>query len=132
MQDNLSHARGWFLKADSDLAAAHHIVDGDGPFDTACFHAQQAAERLLKGLLAYGGRPIPLVHDLDELHDLCLATDLAPTIARLDLTALTPYAVHLRYELAFWPDRETAEESIALAEELRAAVLETVPEEARP
>ncbi len=68
---------------------------GDGPFDTACFHAQQAAERLLKGLLAYGGRPIPLVHDLDELHDLCLAGGLAPTIARLDLTALTPYAVRL-------------------------------------
>jgi HEPN domain-containing protein len=132
MQDDLSHARGWFLKADSDLAAAHRIVDGDGPYDTACFHAQQAAERLLKGLLAYAGQPIPPTHHLGDLQRLCTAAGLGPSIADLDLAELTPYAVRLRYELAFWPDRETAEESIALAEELRAAVLAAVPEAARP
>jgi len=41
MADRISHARGWFLKAESDLSAARRVLDGEGPFDTACFHAQQ-------------------------------------------------------------------------------------------
>lgn len=132
MHDDVTHARSWFVKADSDLAAARQVAAGNGPYDTACFHAQQAGERMLKGLLAYGGRPIPPVHDLDELRDLCLAADLAPPIRKLDVAELTPYAVRLRYDLAFWPDRETAEAAILLAEQLRAAVVEAVPEGARP
>jgi HEPN domain-containing protein len=45
MADRISHARGWLLKAESDLSAARRVLDGEGrPFDTACFHAQQAAE----------------------------------------------------------------------------------------
>jgi hypothetical protein len=38
-------ARGWLIKAASDLNAAQLVVDGDGPYDTACFHAQQAIEK---------------------------------------------------------------------------------------
>jgi len=38
MADRSSHARGWFLKAESDIAAAHRVLDGEGPYDTACFH----------------------------------------------------------------------------------------------
>jgi len=28
MQSRLTHARGWFLKAESDLAAARRVVEG--------------------------------------------------------------------------------------------------------
>ena len=52
MPDRFELARGWFLKAESDLITARHMVESDGPYDTACFHAQQAAEKYLKGLLA--------------------------------------------------------------------------------
>ncbi len=45
MKDKVDHARGWFRKADSDLADARRTVSSEGPFDTACFHAQQAAEK---------------------------------------------------------------------------------------
>jgi len=53
MKDNKAHARGWFLKAESDLSAAQQVLAGEGPYDTACFHAQQSIEKLLKGFLAY-------------------------------------------------------------------------------
>ncbi|MEW6107540.1 MAG: HEPN domain-containing protein, partial [Bacillota bacterium] len=39
----------------------------EGPYDTACFHCQQAAEKHLKAFLAYHERPIPHTHDLEEL-----------------------------------------------------------------
>jgi HEPN domain-containing protein len=45
MNDKASHARRWLAKADSDLMAARRLLDGGGPYDAACFHAQQAAER---------------------------------------------------------------------------------------
>jgi len=44
MRDKRDHARGWFRKAESDLHTAQRTLDSDGPYDTACFHAQQVAE----------------------------------------------------------------------------------------
>jgi HEPN domain-containing protein len=52
MPDRFELARGWFLKAESELNTSRHMMVGEGPYDTACFHAQQAAEKYLKGLLA--------------------------------------------------------------------------------
>jgi HEPN domain-containing protein len=45
MRDELALARGWFLKAASDLNTAKHMVESDGPYDTACFYAQQAVKK---------------------------------------------------------------------------------------
>ena len=49
-----------------------------------------------------------------------------------DLAELTPYAVQLRYDFEFWPDRETIEQALNIAERVRAAVLATVPQETHP
>ncbi len=64
MKNRQALVRGWFLKADSDLADARRTIASEGPYDTACFHAQQAAEKYLKGYLAWLGNPIPRAHDL--------------------------------------------------------------------
>jgi HEPN domain-containing protein len=72
-------ARGWLVKAASDLGTARLVVDGDGPYDTACFHAQQAREKSLKGFLAFHRQPIPRTHDLEDLQQLCLTACLCPT-----------------------------------------------------
>ncbi len=50
-------------------------MDGDGPYDTACFHAQQAVEKLLKGLLAFQDQAFPHTHNLEELLALCVAME---------------------------------------------------------
>lgn len=101
MRDKLDHARGWFLKADSDLHTARRMLNGDGPYDTACFHAQQVAEKYLKGLLAFMEQPIPRTHNLEELHQLCIGLVPALQLTNVDLVELTPYAVQLRYDFEF-------------------------------
>lgn len=133
MRDKFDHARGWFRKAESDLTTGRGTLASDGPYDTVCFHAQQAAEKYLKGLLAFlEAQQIPPIHNLEELFGLC--TGLAPGwgLVGVDLAELTPYAVQLRYDLEFWPDRETAEKALNMAKQVRDAVLAVVPRKAHP
>lgn len=59
MPDRVAHVRGWFMKGNSDLNTAKRMIEGNGPYDTACFHAQQACEKYLKGVLALAEKPIP-------------------------------------------------------------------------
>jgi HEPN domain-containing protein len=124
-------ARGWFLKAESDLNTAKRMVESDGPYDTACFHAQQAAEKYLKGLLALRGEPFHRTHDLEELQHLGEGLPAWP-LAGLDLAELSSYAVEARYDFEFWPDRQTAQEAVGLASEVRKLVLGAVPQKAWP
>jgi len=132
MSDPADLARGWFRKGDSDLSTARLVAAGAGPYDTACFHAQQAAEKYLKGFLSLVRQPFPLTHNLEELERRCSAVNPAPDLAGCDLTQLTPYAVQLRYDSSFWPDQTTALEAIDLAEQVRTAVLAVAPPAAHP
>ena len=81
ISDQTDLARGWLRKACSDLAAARRMLSGDGPYDTACFHSQQATEKTFKALLAYRGQPILRAHDLEELARLCQPARTDPRIA---------------------------------------------------
>ena len=131
-KDRLEHARGWFRKADSDLATAKRTLASEGPYDTACFHAHQAAEKYLKGFLALSGKDIPRTHDLEELQALCLAIDPHLGIERLELEQLSSYAVDARYDLEFWPGPEVAAEAVSLAEQIRSVILAATPASVRP
>ena len=132
MPDKSQLARGWILKGDSDFATARLVLQGDGPFDTACFHAQQAAEKYLKGLLAYSERPFPSTHNLEDLEHLCTQSVPGWGLPDLDLTMLTPFAVELRYDFEFWPEKQTAQESLDVSQKVRSAVVSCLPSEAQP
>ena len=129
MRDRAALARGWVRKGDSDLADASRTVASEGPYDTACFHAQQAAEKYLKALLAWHGEAIPRTHDLEEIQDRCERVHPLPALTNLDLADLTGYAVELRYDADFWPSRSTAAEAVALAERVRSIVASVLPQE---
>jgi len=120
------------LKGDSDLLTVRHLLDTNGPYDTACFHAQQAAEKYLKALLALTGRPIPLIHNLEELDRACAAIIPGWQRVGVDLAQLTTYAVQARYDLAFLPDRATVMDALQDAEQVRVVVIVALPERARP
>jgi hypothetical protein len=63
--------RDWLKKADNDLKAAQLLLDApEAPVDTICFHAQQAAEKVLKGLLTARSIEFPKTHSLLLLLDL--------------------------------------------------------------
>jgi HEPN domain-containing protein len=129
MKDSLALARGWIRKGDSDLADARRTIASEGPYDTACFHAQQAAEKYLKALLAWHGQVIPRSHDLEEIQDQCEGVAPVPALVELDLADLTGYAVELRYDPDFWPDQPIAAEAVALAERVRSIVVSVFPPE---
>jgi HEPN domain-containing protein len=132
MKDKLALARGWPLKGDSDLADAKRTVASDGPYDTACFHAQQAVEKFLKGLLAWHDLKIPRTHDLEELQRLLLEHEPVSNLAALDLTELSAYAVELRYDAEFWPPQATAREAVMVAEKVRTLIFGLIPPSGEP
>lgn len=114
-------------KGDSDLSDARRTIASEGPFDTACFHAQQAAEKYLKALLVFRQAPIPRTHDLEELARLCDRLVPSLRLSDLELGELTGHGVESRYDVEFWPSRETAGEAVALAERVRSFILPMVP-----
>jgi len=67
MNDKLAAVRGWFQKGDNDLRTLKLLLEAEGPFDNACFHAQQAVEKYLKGVMLLAGVVFPFTHDLEEL-----------------------------------------------------------------
>ena len=130
MRDELEDAQGWFRKAESDLSNARRTTASEGPYDTACFHAQQAAEKYLKGFLtAHGYDEPPRTHNLVELARLADHVASPLGIGLGELAELSYYAVEVRYDLDMWPDRER---EIETAERVKAALLEHIPEEAHP
>ncbi len=112
-------AQGWLLKGDSDLLNAKRTVNSDGPYDTGCFHAQQAAEKYLKAILAMHGLDIPRTHDLEELQLLCVDFIKDANFSSLILEDLSDYAVSVRYDFEFWPDVHTAADALKVAEDVR-------------
>jgi HEPN domain-containing protein len=132
MATQIDLARGWMQKGESDRVSADLIVQSPGPYDTACFHAQQAAEKYLKAVIALAGSPIPRTHDLEDIYDLCLAVEPGLVLDRTELDALTPYAVQLRYNPGFWPDQAQAQQALAIVDRVRAVVLSVLPPAAHP
>lgn len=76
------------------------------------FHAQQAAEKLLKAWLAIEGVLYPRTHDLDHLLRL-LEQHGAQLSGFEDLEEYSAFAVQLRYE-AFDTDAEPLDRDVAL------------------
>lgn len=93
-----SEASGWFERADRDLRAVRLcLAANDFLPDIAAYHCQQAAEKLIKGVLVLAGVSVRKTHDLDELADL--AAPCFPAMAsRLDaVRPLTDWAEAFRY-----------------------------------
>ena len=130
MKSDIEHARSWLLKAQSNFANARLVLDQGDAYDTACFHAQQAAEKCLKAVLAANGREILRIHDLVALRDEIRKDHPGWALAEPDLETLNRYAVRMRYDLDFWPETTEAAAALELAERVREAVSLILPAEA--
>ncbi|RLT39000.1 MAG: HEPN domain-containing protein [Chloroflexi bacterium] len=64
---------------------------------SACFHAQQCAEKYLKAILVAQGHLFPRTHDLLALHTLCVQVGVISGIPLDRLESLSAYAVQVRY-----------------------------------
>ena len=98
MPGDLALARQWLAKARSDLLNADNNLRADEvPFDTVCFHCQQAAEKMLKAWLVAHGQNYPQTHDLLVLLERILPLNPEAEPLRAKLALLMPYAVEIRY-----------------------------------
>ena len=86
----------WIEDAGGDLAAARLLL-GNEMFALACFNAQQAAEKALKGLAYHRGDRRVREHSLEVLFEMLV--DDYPQIgpSRGDMERMDPYHTNTRY-----------------------------------
>jgi len=120
MDKQSEHARQWIVKARSDLLNAdNNLAAKEVPYDTVCFHCQQAAEKLLKGYLVARGCEYPLTHNLFVVLEKILELDATADSLREPLALLNPYSVEVRYPGDAWmPSPEDATEARQAAQEV--------------
>jgi HEPN domain-containing protein len=124
--DKLEVVKGWFKKAENDLVNAENTMKmGNPPTDTICFHAQQCAEKYIKGFLSFHEIEFPKTHSLEDLVLLCKR--VAPSIESDmgDIEILSGYGVEVRYPAELYYDipKEDAKEAVNLAIKVKSAVL---------
>ena len=124
MNDRIKeYVRVWLSKAQSDMKNAQMIMsanDTSPPLDTVCFHCQQASEKYLKAYLIYHNRTFPFSHNLADIVNECMQVDQDFASIQRKAEMLTPYAVEIRYPDDFYmPTKQEAEESLAIATEIR-------------
>jgi HEPN domain-containing protein len=118
-------------KADMHLKAAAHELTAAPPFTAdAVLHAQQAAEKAMKGFLAWHDVPFRKTHDLAEIGHQCAGIDRSLESLLMRAASLTQYAWKFRYPgEPEEPSREEAEISIALAREVHEAIVSLLRQE---
>jgi HEPN domain-containing protein len=132
MKSGLDHARILLEKAGNDLKAAEIGFDHGAPTDTIAFHLQQAAEKLLKSLLASRLIVYPKTHDLDVLFDL-VPSELEGVLSFQErLIGWTSYAVDMRYDITGYPNKEEMQRALQTAHDFHTAVLAVIPAESGP
>lgn len=89
----------WIEKTESDWAvmSREHQVTDNPSYDAVCFHAQQCAEKYLKGRLVEANIPFKKTHDLLNLLDDILKIEPSWTGLEEILSELTSFAVAYRY-----------------------------------
>ncbi len=133
MNPGTTEVKEWLQKAKQDLLAAKVLLEHDPPvLEPACFHCQQAVEKILKAFLVWKSIPFEEVHSLTYLLDLCELS--YPEFASLRSMAekLAPYAVRIRYPgRTILISRERANESLTITETIWNFVINLFPDEIR-
>jgi HEPN domain-containing protein len=85
-------------KAREDAGAVERLApDRDIADSVVGFHAQQAAEKAMKAVLASRGDEFPWTHDLRHLMERLEAIDVRLPDPLSDVRGLAPWAVEFRY-----------------------------------
>jgi HEPN domain-containing protein len=95
----LERAKLLLSKALDDEVLLEEIVSNEKITDEIIgFHAQQAAEKLLKALLMAREIPYRRTHDLRELIDLISDQNIQFPEPLMEVRTLSPFAVEFRYD----------------------------------
>jgi len=129
MSDPEANWADWVGKADNDLLNVRNNLAAERvPWDTVCFHAQQAAEKMLKAFLVRHGQAPRKIHDLLALLEDCLGYDSTLEELRGNCVGLNSFSVDVRYPYPVPdPDEAEAREAVKAAEAVYGAVLRRLP-----
>jgi HEPN domain-containing protein len=118
------NTRAWLEKAEKDLRRVELLLAVSAPdTEDAVFHAQQAAEKALKGFLTWHDCPFKKTHDLDALGAQCRGIDPSLEDVTGQADRLTEYAWLHRYPAEIGePSLVDAQEALGLARALVEAV----------
>ncbi len=87
----------WQKYAEEDGQIVEIALREGGPPNQICFHAQQMAEKYLKGFLVFSGKRFEKRHQLDFLLGLCRDVDLSFQDITEEVQYLADYYVETRY-----------------------------------
>jgi HEPN domain-containing protein len=109
----------WVERAEEDYLMARSALRRRKPFTySACFHAQQCAEKYLKAILVSKGVAFAKVHDLLLLSGQCEKAGVLVAIEAKQLSTLSDYAVRVRYP-GDDPTPDEAREAVEIAKAMR-------------
>ncbi|HUV82129.1 MAG TPA: HEPN domain-containing protein [archaeon] len=125
----LERAKLLLSKALDDEVLLEEIVTNEKITDEIIgFHAQQAAEKLLKALLMAREIPYRRTHDLRELIDLISDQNIHFPEPLMEVRTLSPFAVEFRYD--YMPmEEETSfnrNNALEIVKQLRIWIEETI------
>lgn len=111
--NNRDVAQEWFKVAEMDLASAEYLRNMlPVPVEIICYHSQQAAEKFLKGYLAFQGEPVRKTHDLLLLNKCCAAFDISFKNIENQCLQLTDFGVNVRYPFSLEVNENDAMEAL--------------------
>lgn len=119
----------WLELADEDLGMATDALKYGSrrPYRLISYHAQQCAEKCLKGYLVFYSEDFPYTHNIRRLLQLCEKyADWTQDLK--DAEELTPYAITTRYP---GEDAEVTEDEAKSAVEIARTVRDRVRAELR-
>ena len=93
--------------AQDELILDKLLDDHDIADEVWGFHAQQAAEKLLKALLSFHSIHFRKTHDVTELMDILIDQGFSIPDILTEIRILTPFAVEYRYADIFFEDEES-------------------------
>ena len=119
----------WLIKSEHDLQAAQLLFDTQASLlDVVVYHCQQSVEKALKGYLSFQDVRFPKTHNLSVLLVSCISFNQSFSSFYEIAETLTPYATEFRYPSdVIEPEREEAEEAIAMAGTVVKFVIELIP-----
>ena len=122
------YVKNWFKRADEDLLLIEVLLKEESLSpNPICFHAEQAAEKYLKGFLAHHEMHVRKIHDLETLIEDCKKVDQTFETLRDSARFLDQFYTESRY-----PDdyvefsHEDAEEAYTAAKKIKKFVLERI------
>ena len=111
----------WFRFADMDLESAEYLQGKrPQPLEIICYHAQQSAEKNLKGYLIYKGiAEPPKTHNLVILNNMCSGFEERFCSIDNACSVLTGYGIQPRYPQEIEITESDTQKALEYARQIR-------------